>query len=60
MIKTLKGHPHNYSQLELEDIDNLSKEQFIEGSELVDEEEIPEESELEERIKENIQNPYRG
>lgn len=54
MIKTLKGNPHNYSQLELDRMNNLSKEQFLRGSEIIDEEEVLGDSGLEDKIKEQI------
>lgn len=54
MIKTLKGNPHNYSQLELDKMNNLSKEQFLKGSEIIDEEEALGDSGLEDKIKEQI------
>lgn len=54
MIKTLKGNPHNYSQLELDRMDSLSKEQFLKGSEIIDEEEVLGDSRLEDEIKEQL------
>lgn len=54
MIDFLKGHPCSYSERELDRIDEIAKETFLNGSEIVSDVEIESDLSLELSINEAI------
>lgn len=51
MIKNLKGHPHNMSEHDTAKINTIAKEQFMNGSEVIYDEDIETDPKLEGEIK---------